>query len=141
MRADQAPKLIRAEQSGRATVHGPSLPSPEINPDDEPQTEHSADGATTHAALVGDENVEIADDAQSDSVNPDYVTTLDCVQILGVDLVTACRVASTFIRTPPPTIIEPHGRGRTNELANGRRKYLTCKGLGALDLRTHRPRP
>ena len=90
-------------------------------------------------APTGDDNVEFIDNAPVDSTNPDYAALIDCLQLLGVEPVNACRFANRMVKQTPATVLEWYGRGRSNELAKGRRRNLNCEGLGALDLRTRRP--
>ena len=131
-RTAQTPKLIRAEQSGRATANVPT-------PKEEDKLNQDSDKTSQeHVAEIRDNNV-VFGDVQADMVNPDYVALRDVLQILGVDIVSACGFASQITKKPPVSFLELYGRGRLNELAHGRRRNINCKGLGALDLRTRRP--
>ena len=136
LRAEHAPKIIKADRAGRATTQQSSTTDKEQPTRNEPKQDFAD---IEHVAATGDDHEEFIDTSPVDSTNPDYVALIDCLQLLGVNAVEANRFATRMTRRTPSTFLELYGRGRLNELANGRRRNLNCEGLGALDLRTRRP--
>lgn len=89
-----------------------------------------------------DDDSDMGDSAEPDLPGEDdlvdMLALMDVVQTCSVDLMHDNRCVTSVVRRQP-YVMEVHGRGRIDELANSRRTGLNALGDLALDVRANKP--